>query len=158
MSRITQDDIRHVFLTHRPFFALMRAADLLGMRFAELRREVADGAIVAVSSRLGQRISKEEMIATLMRLCPQADIEEALGEQAATLLPEAVRLVELRARVPRYHRDMLRYFAGRDATSVDAVLSSTLDDVASAHSEELAAALPGFAEAMSWTSSGRAGR
>jgi hypothetical protein len=150
MAKITHHDIRRVFLTHRPSFALMPAAELLGMSFAELKREVADGAIVAVSTRLGQRISKEEMIATLMRLCPQSEIEEALGDDAAALLPEALRLVELRARVPRYQRDMLRYFAGRDDTTVDVVLSATLDGVASAHSEELAAAVPGFAEGFGW--------
>lgn len=32
-------------------------------------------------------------------------IEEALGEDAPGVLPEAIRLVELRARVPRYSAD-----------------------------------------------------
>ncbi|HSY47842.1 MAG TPA: hypothetical protein VLC46_03445 [Thermoanaerobaculia bacterium] len=51
----------------------------------------------------------------------QSVIEEALGEDAARVLPEAIRLVELRARVPRYQRDMLRELARREGTSVDAV-------------------------------------
>ena len=45
---------------------------------------------------------------------------------------------------------MLRYFADRDGTSVDTVLSGQLDDVASAHSEELTEHLPGFAAAFAY--------
>jgi hypothetical protein len=63
----------------------------------------------------------------------------------ASVLPEAIRLVELRTRIPRYQRKMLRWFAKRDATTVDAVLSRELEDVACAHSEELAADL-----ALAW--------
>src|SRR5437764_3964450 len=96
-------DIRRIFLSPSPHFACMQAADLLGMTFAELKRERADGAIVAVSTRLGQRVTKEEMIAAAMRIWEQGVIEEALGDEAAAVLPEAIRLVELRARVPRYH-------------------------------------------------------
>jgi hypothetical protein len=143
-------NIRRIFLSPSPNFALMQAADLLGMTFAEMRQEIADGAIVAVSTRLGQRVTKEEMIAAAMRIWEQGVIEEALGDEAAAVLPEAIRLVELRARVPRYQRDMLSYFARRDGSSVDHVLARELDDVASAHAEELAGRVAGFDAAMSW--------
>jgi hypothetical protein len=99
---------------------------------------------------MGQRVGREEMIAAAMRTWEQTTIEDALGEEAAAVLPEAVRLVELRARVPRYQREMLRYFARKDGTSVDHVLTRELEDVASAHAEELAAALPGFDVALAW--------
>ena len=120
------------------------------MTFAELKQEIADGAIVAVSTRLGQRVTKEEMIAAAMRIWEQGDIEEALGDDAAAVLPEAIRLVELRARMPRYQRDMLSYFAKRDGSSVDHVLARELEDVASAHAEELMGRVAGFDAAMSW--------
>ena len=142
--------IRRIFLSPAPNVPLMQAAYLLGMTFAELKREIADGAIVAVSTRLGQRVPKEEMIAAAMRLWDQHAIEEALGDDAAAVLPEAIRLVELRARVPRYQRDMLRFLAECEGTSVDAVLTRELEGVASANATELAAALPGFAEALRW--------
>jgi len=80
----------------------------------------------------------------------QSVIEEALGDETASVLPEAIRLVELRARVPQYQREMLRYLARRDGTSVDHVLSRELEDVACTHSEELAAVVPGFEAALSW--------
>ena len=150
MTHSTPDRIRHIFLSPRPTLPLMTAADLLGMTLKELKQEIEDGSIVAVSTRLGQRVTREELIAAAMRIWEQSIIEDALGDDAAALLPEAIRLVELRARVPRYQRDMLRYLAERQGTSVDEVLTRELEDVACAHSEELAAAVPGFEIALAW--------
>jgi len=145
----TRDTIRQLFLSPRPSVAFMTAASLLGIPFAELKREIESGAIVAVSTPLGRRVPREEMIAAAMRVWDQAIIEEALGNDAAAVLPEAIRLVELRARVPRYQRDMLRYLALASRTTVDDVLTRELEDVACAHSEELAA-VPGFNIARAW--------
>jgi hypothetical protein len=97
----------------------------------------------------GVKVSKEELMAAAMRVWEQAVIEEALGEDAASVLPEAIRLVELRARVPRYQREMLQVLARMEGTSVDHVLTRELEDVASAHAEELAG-VAGFAMAMEW--------
>ena len=150
MTPPTAHDIRRIFLTPRPNLPLMTAADRLGMTLQELKRDIADGAIVAVSTAVGTRVPKEEMIATAMRLWDQSVIEEALGDDAARLIPEAIRLVELRARVPRYQRDVLRELARRDGISIDAVLTRELEDVASAHAEELATVLPELASALAW--------
>ena len=129
----------------------MLAADLLGMPFPVLKHEIAEGTIVAVSvGVVGLRVPQEELIAAAMRVWPQAEIEEALGEDARWALPEAIRLVELRARVPRYQRDMLRFLARKHETTVDEVLTRELEDVACAHAEELSRALPGFAGALAW--------
>jgi hypothetical protein len=154
MNELTRIRIRRIFLSPRPSFPLMTAADLLAMSFEELKREIADGSIVAGSTRLGQRVTREEMIAAAMRVWEQGVVEEALGPDAAAVLPEAIRLVELRARVPRYQREMLRYLARRDGTSMDAVLTRELEDVACAHSEELAGAVEGLDVAMGWAEGG----
>jgi hypothetical protein len=150
MDQSTRSNIRHIFLSPRPNFALMTAADLLGMTLKELKREIEVGAIVAVSTALGQRMTREELVAVAMQTWQQSVIEEALGENAAVVLPEAIRLVELWARVPRYQRDVLRELARREGTSVDAVLTRELEDVASAHAKELAAAVPELAVALAW--------
>ena len=120
------------------------------MTFEGLKREIADGSIVAVSTRLGQRVTREEMIAAAMRVWEQGVIEDALGEDAARVLPEAIRLVELRARVPRYQKDMLHYLARQHGTTVDDVLARELENVACAHAEELAGVLAGFEAALAW--------
>ena len=93
MDETARCNIRRIFLSPTPTFALMPAAHLLGMTFEGFNREVADGSIVAVSTRLGRRVTREEMIAAAMRVWEQGVIEDALGEDAATLLPEAIRLV-----------------------------------------------------------------
>src|SRR5258706_5224118 len=112
--------------------------------------------IVAVWTAIGERITREELVAVAMQTWELAVIKEALGGDAASVLPEAIRLVELRARVPRYQRDMLRELARREGTSVDAVLARELEDVASAHAEELAG-VPGLSMAMRWPESGVTG-
>src|SRR5437763_7592094 len=108
LDESTRARIRHIFLSPRPNFALLTAADLLGMSLKELKREIEVGAIVAVWTAIGERMTREELVAVAMQTWELAVIEEALGGDAARVLPEAIRLVELRARIPRYQRDMLR--------------------------------------------------
>lgn len=107
MPEPTRDRIRRIFLNRGPNFALVTAADLLGITMRELKRDIDDGAIVAVSTGVGMRVPKEELIAAAMRVWEQGVIEAALGDDAERVLPEAIRLVLLRARVPRYQRDLL---------------------------------------------------
>jgi hypothetical protein len=95
-------------------------------------------------------VPKEEVIAAAMRTWDHAAIEEALGDDAERVLPEAIRLVLLRARVPRYQRDMLVALAERQGTSVDDILTRELDDVACAYAEELAAVMPALSAALAW--------
>jgi hypothetical protein len=150
MDDKARDAIRRIFLNRHPHVALVSAAVWLNTSMEALKRDIADGAIVAVRTGVGLRIPREEMFAVAMRVWPQAVIEEALGDDASRLLPEAIRLVELRARVPRYQRDMLRLLARRSGTTVDEVLTRELEDVACAHANELSALLPGFDAAMAW--------
>ena len=156
MDQATRLDIRNIFLNPRPNVALINAAGLLRMSFQALKKEIADGTIVAVSTGIGQRIPREEMIAVAMRIWPQAEIEEALGDDAGCVLPEAIRLVELRARIPRYQRDMLRWLARRHETTVDEVLTRELEDVACVHAEELASGVAGLETAFAWPEATRA--
>ena len=95
-------------------------------------------------------MTREELVAVAMQKWEQSVIEAALGKDAPAVLPEAIRLVELRARVPRYQRDVLRELARREGTSVDAVLTRELEDVVSAHAEELVGVVPELVVALAW--------
>jgi hypothetical protein len=148
MPRRTPDDIRRIFLSPRPRVALMTAAGLLGMTMAELRRDIDDGAIVVTSTPLGPRITREEMITAAMRLWEQTVIEDALGEDAPRVLPEAIRLVLLRVRVPRYQRDVVVALAEREGVAIDEIVSRELEDLACACRDELAGAVPSLAIAL----------
>ncbi len=90
-------------------------------------------------------MTREEMVAASVAV-ELAVIEK--GWDAKRVLPDAIRLVELRARVPRYQKEMLRYLARHEGTSIGAVLSRELEDMASARAEELAAAVPSVALAL----------
>lgn len=149
--------IRRIFLSPRPYLPLMTAADLLGVSLKELKRDIDDGVIVATSTLLGLRISREEMVAAAMQLWEQTVIEDALGEDAAAVLPEAIRLVLLRVRVPRYQRDVLAALAQRDGTTIDEVVTRELEGVACAHAEELAEAVPSLAIGLGVGTDGAAG-
>jgi hypothetical protein len=121
MDEPTRSRIRHIFLSPRPNFALLTAADLLGFTLKELKREIEDGAIVAVWTAIGERMTREELVAVAMQKWEQSVIEDALAKDARVVLLAAIRLVELQARVPRYQREMLLALARREGTSVDHV-------------------------------------
>src|SRR5258708_13711084 len=100
MDETTRTRIQQSFLEPRPSYALMTAAMLLGMGFQELKREIEIGAIVAVSTRLGQRVASEEVVAAAMRGWGQAVIEGAPGARPASVVPAALRALQLRVRAP----------------------------------------------------------
>jgi hypothetical protein len=50
MDANTRTRIRHIFLSPRPHFPLNTVAELLEMSVDELKAEIKDGAIVAVST------------------------------------------------------------------------------------------------------------
>ena len=148
MDQHTRTRIRHIFLSPRPHFPLNTVAELLEMSIEELKNEIKDGGIVAVSTGVGVRVTREEMVAAAMGRWELAVIEKALGREASRVLPEAIRLVELRARVPRYQKEMLRYLARQEGTSIGTVLSRELEGMASARADELAAAVPSVVIAL----------
>src|SRR5436305_14797911 len=100
MDQHTRTRIRHIFLSPRPHFPLNTVAELLEMSVEELKAEIKDGAIVAVSTMVGVRVTREEMVTAAMSRWETAGIEKALGREAARVVPEAVGLVERGARVP----------------------------------------------------------
>jgi hypothetical protein len=74
-------------------------------------------------------------------------IEEALGVDVAQVPPEAIPMVSLPARVPRYQRAMLLELARRHESTVDEVLARELEGVACARVEELGASVLSIAAA-----------
>jgi len=62
-------------------------------------------------------------------------IEEALGEDAGRILLSALRSSLLRARVPLYQLAMLRHMAQQESSTVSAVLTRELEDMACAHAD-----------------------
>lgn len=63
---------------------------------------ITAGEIVLIATPLGKWASRTELMAKALELWACDAIEEALGAEVDTVLPQAVRLAELRARIPRY--------------------------------------------------------
>jgi hypothetical protein len=81
---------------------------------------------------------------------PQAVIENALGSEAASVIPELLRLAELRVAIPRYQMVMLSKLAEREKISVDELLSRHLLDLAGAENDWLNETIPQFNWATRW--------
>lgn len=142
--------IQTIFLHPRPHVSIADATVLLGWSRGEMARAVGAGEIEVASAAGGKWIWRAELMAKAMEIWAPEVIEEALGAEAARVLPEAVRLIDLHVRLPRYHVEMLEHFAERERMSVSGVLARELDDVASAHAEELSVSIAGFADALAW--------
>ncbi|HSY51116.1 MAG TPA: hypothetical protein VLC46_20085 [Thermoanaerobaculia bacterium] len=144
------DRIRHIFLQPRPHVSISQATRLLGWTHRQMSEAISCGDVELWTTPLGKWFPRAEMMAKALEIWPMHVIEGALGDDADGILPQAIRCAELRVRLPRHHIDMLEYRAGQQETTVSGVLERELDGIASAHIEELSAALPGFAEAMAW--------
>jgi hypothetical protein len=142
--------IRHIFLHPRPHVSISQAEALLGWSRRRMSEAIEAGEVELWTTPVGKWFPRAEMMAKALEAWPLHVIEEALGDDADGVLPQAIRCAELRVRLPRHHIDMLEYRADQQETTVSGVLARELDGIASAHIEELSAALPGFAEAMAW--------
>jgi excisionase family DNA binding protein len=145
-----REHVREVFLAPQAVYEVSEAAELLGWSMAEIRAAIANGELEATVMGAGQRIVWREVAAMMTAQYPQAMIEEALGLEAQAVMPELVRLSELRVAIPRYEVVMLGRLAEREQITIDEFLSRHLLDLAGAESEWLAAAIPEFSEAMRW--------
>jgi hypothetical protein len=141
---------RNIFLHQRPHVTIAEATVLLGWSRGEMSRAIAAGEVEVNSTSLGTWIWREELMAKALEASSPEIIEEALGADAAGVLPEGIRLTELHVRLPRHHVAMLQHFAERGHTTVSGALAGELDGIASAHAHELSLAINGFAEALVW--------
>jgi hypothetical protein len=144
------DRIRHIFLHPRPHVSISQATALLGWTWRQMNEAIAAGDVELMTTPIGKWFWRHELMSKALEKWPLDVIEEALGDDADGVLPQAIRTKELRVRLPRHHVDMLEYWAEQGQTTVSGVVARELDGIASAHADELSAAIPGFADALAW--------
>jgi hypothetical protein len=142
--------IRTIFLHQRPHVSIAEGTVLLGWSRGEMSAAIRAGEIEVRATTVGKWMWREELMARALDLWAPEVIEEALGADAEGVLPDAVRLIDLHVRLPRYQVAMLEYLAERERGSVGGVLARELDGLASAHADELSWAVAGFADALAW--------
>jgi hypothetical protein len=144
------ESIRTVFLSPQEFYAPAEGALLLGWTADEMKRAIANGDIAVERDGAHDRVAWREIAEILTAQLPQAAIEEALGPAMTSVIPEPVRLAELRIRIPRYQVEMLTKLAERERVSVDELMARHLLDLAGAEVHWLRRRTRGFEAAMRW--------
>ncbi len=142
--------IRTIFLHPRPYVSIGEAAWILGWPAEEMERAIVTRDIEVTATCSGREIAAEEVLAKVRAFWPVEVIEEALGAQAARVLPPGLRTRRVNLRLPSYQAAMLEYLAAKQETTVGHLLWFQLDELGSEHLEELSAAIPGFEEAFVW--------
>ena len=142
--------IRTIFLHPRPYVSIGEAAWILGWPAEEMERAIVTRDIEVTATCSGREIAVEEVLAKVRALWPVEVIEEALGAQAARVLPPGLRTRRVILRLPCYQAAMLDYLAAQQQTTMGHLLWFQLDELGSEQLEELSVAIPGFAEAFAW--------
>jgi hypothetical protein len=150
--------IRAIFLHHEPRVTIADAAGLLGWSRAEMNAAIRDGEIEVVETCGGKRVELRELATFALQQWPLTAIEEALGRDAALILPPALRTRKLTVRLPRYQIGALHVLAEEGRESVEAMLMRMFEELTGLNQERLVRFIPGLAEAMAWPEAGEGDR
>lgn len=138
--------VRRLFLEPQVTYRLSEAAALLGIAPGDLRAKAEGGEVEMENGR----VAWAELVSFAMDFWPQEAVEEALGDALAEAIPELLRLVDVRVRIPRMQLVVLERLAAAGGETVSTVLGRELRDLVSAHAARLDAEVPGLAEALLW--------
>lgn len=103
--------VGEVFLRPQPLYSPGEAAELLGWTIAETEAAIREGDLEVTPACAGHHVPWQEVAAMITAQHPQAVIEKALGREVTSVMPELVRLAELRVEIPRYQTVMLTKLA-----------------------------------------------
>jgi hypothetical protein len=140
--------IRAIFLHPAARVTVAEAAGLLGWSGAVMREAVENGEIAVIRTCSGERIERAEVWGKALERWPVVVVEEALGREARRALPAAVRTRRISVKLPRYQVAALEFVAEQERLTVETLLARELEDFVSAHAEELAAGIAGFAQGL----------
>lgn len=142
--------IRQLFLAPKPVYSTSETASLLGLKLTAVEEAIRAGELDATRTCSGYSLSWQEVAIAVTTQHPRETIEKALGRQTSSVLPDLLRLAELRVRLPRCQTLMLEQ---REHTTVDDVLARHLLDLAAAEREWLTATSPQVEAAIRWPES-----
>ena len=146
----THERIRRIFLFPKATYTLSEAAELLEYSEGEVLVAVERGDLEITREDGLPRLPWSELTLAAVERWPQELIEVSLGQELSAVMPELVRLTDLRVRVPRYGVVVATRVALRDGTTIDHVVSRQLLDLAVNESDEHGASVAGLASAIRW--------
>jgi hypothetical protein len=142
--------IRSIFLHHEARVTIGEAAGMLGWLRGEMDAAVANGDIEVVGTCSGKWIELRELAEVALQRWSLVMIEEALGREAAAILPAGLRTRKFTVRLPRYEIGVIEVLAEDGREPVEVMLMRMFEDLADLHHERLARVIPGLGEAMAW--------
>jgi hypothetical protein len=150
MTKQTSDQaqrIQELFLHPAAPYRLSRAARLIGISPGVLRRQAEADQREAYRSNGAWHFTWRQVALIAMRRWTLAEIHEALGTEAAQVLPPLLSLRSMTVRLPEYLVKALETAAAEDATTVDDWLHQELVDFAGTVADRMDAIHPGFRRA-----------
>jgi hypothetical protein len=139
--------IRALFLEPAESYRLSEAARVLGMSASTLRREAERDQREAYRRNGAWRFSWRQVAYGALRRWSLAEIHDALGAEAATILPPLLSLRALTIRLPEYLVRAIELSAASDETTVDDWLHHELVDFAGTVVDRMETIVPGFRRA-----------
>jgi hypothetical protein len=142
--------IREIFLHRQPSYGLGEAARLLGMSRTALRREAEadDRATYCVNGFW--RFAWRHIASFALRQWTLAEIHNALGPDAKTVLPPLLTLRALTVRLPEYLVRAIEVSAASEDTTIDDWLQRELMDFAGTVADRMDRVIPGYRRAYLW--------
>jgi hypothetical protein len=150
MSKRTDDQnqrIQMLFLHPAESYRLSEAARLIGISPGVLRREAEEDQRDAYRSNGSWQFTWRQVACIALRRWTLAEVHDALGSEAATVLPPLLSLRSLTIRLPEYIVRAMEAMAAEDATTLDDWLHRELVDFAGTVATNMGRQIPGFRRA-----------
>jgi len=142
--------IRAIFLHDESHVTIEAAAEMLGWPRAEMKAAIRNGDIELIGTCRGKMIALRELAAFALQRWPLATIEEALGRDAALIMPPALRTRRFTLRLPLYQIGALKVLADDGRESIDTMLMRMFEELTDLNKERLSRLIPGLADAIGW--------
>lgn len=139
--------VRAVFLQPVESYDLAEAARLIGVPLTTLRREVQRRDRDAVKTGDGWRLTWRQLAILAFEQWTLAEIFDALGDDAAGVLPPLLALRTVTVRLPEYVLRALEMIAENRGTTLDHYLYWELIDFAGSPPLDVARRIPGYRKA-----------
>jgi hypothetical protein len=143
---ITQqrDRIRALFLHPAESYYLAEGARLLGISPGKLKREASFDRCEDYRREGKWRFTWRQLALIAFKQWTLAEVVDALGADAAAVLPPLLALRSVTLRLPEYILRALETIASEDGTTVDAILHGELLDFAGTVADRMEAKVPGL--------------
>src|SRR5437868_10859337 len=142
--------IRSIFLQTTPYVSQKDMCILFTGARLHVNELIAEREIQVHARRGAPAFARGDLMALAVEVWSLEAIEEALGEDAARVLPAPIRLRAVTLKLPEYQVAMLDYLAADKQTTPSDLVTRALGDLEAEHMDVLTASAPGFAEAMNW--------